>query len=118
MCARSPRFIYGAARNWRAALQDGELRHHHVRSDNDTARFLSGNGTGLVLSGGGARDFAQIGVIQALREAAFQIESVIGTSIGAIVGAGVPTSGTIRKCARHIVAHSWTANRWPTGRCR
>lgn len=87
-----PRFIYGAARAWRMALKDGELRHHHVRNGNDfgrLARLLSGNGTGLVLSGGGARGFAQIGVIRALREAGIVIDSVIGTSIGAIIGAGV-----------------------------
>ena len=87
-----PRFIYGAARAWRAALRDGELRHHHARHGKDVeriARLLSGNGTGLVLSGGGARGFAQIGVIRALREAGIVVDSVIGTSIGAIIGAGV-----------------------------
>jgi NTE family protein len=86
-----PRFIYGAARGWRAALKDGELRHHHARHNDDLARIarlLSGNGTGLVLSGGGARGFAQIGVIRALREAGIAMDSVIGTSIGAIIGAG------------------------------
>src|SRR6185437_7717020 len=45
--------------------------------------------TALVLSGGGARGFAQIGVIQALRETGIQIDSVVGTSIGAIIGAGI-----------------------------
>lgn len=87
-----PRFIYGAARAWRKALHDGELRHHHARHGRDIeriARLLSGNGTGLVLSGGGARGFAQIGVIRALREAGIVVDSVIGTSIGAIIGAGV-----------------------------
>ena len=88
-----PRFIYGAARAWRIALHDGgELRHHQVRHAEDlkrVARLLSGNGTGLVLSGGGARGFAQIGVIRALREAGIVVDSVIGTSIGAIIGAGV-----------------------------
>ncbi|HXS73244.1 MAG TPA: patatin-like phospholipase family protein [Rhodanobacteraceae bacterium] len=87
-----PRFIYGAARAWRTALRDGELRHHHVRHREDVARIarlLSGDGTGLVLSGGGARGFAQIGVIRALREAGIVVDSVIGTSIGAIIGAGV-----------------------------
>ncbi len=87
-----PRFIYGAARAWRTVLGDGELRHHHVRNGNDfarLARLLSGNGAGLVLSGGGARGFAQIGVIRALREAGIVIDAVIGTSIGAIIGAGV-----------------------------
>lgn len=41
---------------------------------------------GLVLSGGGARGFAHIGVLKALAEAGIQPEIVAGTSAGAIVG--------------------------------
>lgn len=42
--------------------------------------------TGLVLSGGGARGFAHLGVIQALSEAGIVPDVVSGTSAGAIVG--------------------------------
>lgn len=94
------KFIFGAAHAWRETLGDGELRHHHVRHGADIARIarlLSGQGTGLVLSGGGARGFAQIGVIHALREAGIVIDSVIGTSIGAIIGAGVAYEWDDRK---------------------
>lgn len=86
------KFVYGAARRWRAILDDPELRHHHARNVSDIARIarlLSGNGNGLVLSGGGARGFAHIGVVIALREAGIVIDSVVGTSIGAVIGAGV-----------------------------
>ena len=67
-------------------------QHHHVRWDRDDdvgrlARFLSGRAVGLVLSGGGARGFAHIGLIQALREHGVPIDMVAGTSMGAIVGA-------------------------------
>lgn len=41
----------------------------------------------LVLSGGGARGFSQIGVLQELEKAGIQIDYVVGTSIGAIIGA-------------------------------
>ncbi len=41
---------------------------------------------GLVLSGGGARGFAHIGVIQALNEAGIYPDVISGTSAGAIVG--------------------------------
>ncbi len=41
----------------------------------------------LVLSGGGARGAAHIGVIRALEEHQIPIDYVVGTSIGAIVGA-------------------------------
>lgn len=80
----------GAARRWRATFH-GELRHHHLRDAADAARvarLLAGRGTGLVLSGGGARGFAQVGALRALREAGMHIDSVGGCSIGAIIGAG------------------------------
>ncbi|MBN8483035.1 MAG: patatin-like phospholipase family protein, partial [Xanthomonadales bacterium] len=66
--------------------------HHHVRDARDVrrlARLLTGRSLGLVLSGGGARGFAQIGVVRALREAGLEIDRVGGTSIGSIIGAGV-----------------------------
>jgi len=83
----------GRAAAWLAQVRDA--RHHHVRGDRaatDTeriARLLIGRSMGLVLSGGGARGFAQIGVVHALREGGQQIDCVGGTSIGAIIGAGV-----------------------------
>ncbi|NPA42895.1 MAG: patatin-like phospholipase family protein [Chlorobi bacterium] len=42
---------------------------------------------GLVLSGGGAKGYAHIGVLQALEEAGLTPRYLTGTSIGAIVGA-------------------------------
>jgi NTE family protein len=66
-------------------------RHHVVRDRADVARIarlISGRGVGLVLSGGGARGFAHIGVLRALKEAGLAVDSIGGTSIGAIVGAG------------------------------
>jgi len=42
---------------------------------------------GLVLSGGGARGFAHIGVLRALERAGIEADVVAGTSIGAILGA-------------------------------
>jgi len=41
----------------------------------------------IVLSGGGARGIAHLGVLQALDEASIKIEAISGTSAGAIVGA-------------------------------
>ena len=43
--------------------------------------------TGLVLSGGGAKGFAHIGVLRALEENNIAIDYIIGSSTGAIVGA-------------------------------
>ena len=41
---------------------------------------------GLVLSGGGAKGFAHIGVIKVLEKAGIPIDIVVGTSMGSIVG--------------------------------
>jgi NTE family protein len=65
---------------------------HHIVDGTDLgrmARLLTGRGVGLVLSGGGARGFAHLGVIRALREARIPIDFVGGVSIGAIIAAGV-----------------------------
>lgn len=51
------------------------------------ARRLAGRAVGLVLSGGGARCFAHIGVIEELRDAGVQIDRIGGTSMGAFIGA-------------------------------
>ncbi|MBO7431511.1 MAG: patatin-like phospholipase family protein [Elusimicrobia bacterium] len=40
----------------------------------------------VVLGGGGARGFAHVGVLKALREAQVPIDMVVGTSMGALVG--------------------------------
>ncbi len=67
-------------------------RHYHVRGDSPAddarlARSLAERGIGLVLGGGGARGFAQIGVIRALRESGIPIDLVGGTSMGSIIAA-------------------------------
>lgn len=64
--------------------------HHHLRWDRDAdfarlARFLTGNAIGAVLGGGGARGFAHLGVIRALREAGIPIDLIGGTSMGALI---------------------------------
>jgi NTE family protein len=66
----------------------------HVRSGNRNdiarlARLLRGRAIELVLSAGGARGFAHLGVVRALREAHIPIDLIGGCSMGAIVGAAV-----------------------------
>jgi len=81
----------GAAQRWRAPF-GGELQHHHVGGQVDIARLarlVSGNARGLVLAGGGARGLAHLGALRALKEAGQEFDCVGGTSIGAIIGAGV-----------------------------
>ncbi len=56
------------------------------------SRYLAGNGRGdrptvaVVLSGGGSRGIAHIGVLQALEEQGVPIDFIAGTSMGAIIG--------------------------------
>ena len=51
------------------------------------ARRLSGHSVGIVLSGGGARAFSHIGVLEELTTAGVTIDRVAGVSMGAFVGA-------------------------------
>jgi predicted acylesterase/phospholipase RssA/CRP-like cAMP-binding protein len=68
--------------------------HYHLRwgSGDDMgrlARHLAGRAVGLVLGGGGARGFAHIGMVRALREAGVPIDLIGGTSMGASIAAQV-----------------------------
>jgi predicted acylesterase/phospholipase RssA/CRP-like cAMP-binding protein len=67
--------------------------HHHVRLGvaadyGRLARRMTGRAIGLVLSGGGSRGLAHIGVIRALEEAGLAADMIGGTSMGALIGAG------------------------------
>ncbi|HME01912.1 MAG TPA: patatin-like phospholipase family protein [Solirubrobacteraceae bacterium] len=52
-----------------------------------SARRLNGRAVGIVFSGGGARAFAHLGVVEELRAAGVQIDRVAGASMGALVAA-------------------------------
>lgn len=91
------RVMPGAARRWRGEFS-GELQHHHICGEGDIpriARLISGHARGLVLAGGGARGLAHLGALRALREAGHDFDAVGGTSIGAIIGAGVANMWSI-----------------------
>jgi NTE family protein len=68
----------------------GAVGAHVARGADDVARLarrLSGRSVGLVLSGGGARAFAHIGVLEELEAAGVRIDRVGGVGMGAFVGA-------------------------------
>ena len=74
-------------------------QHHHVRLDlhadiDRLARLLTGHAVGLVMAGGGARAFSHIGVVKAMRASGVPIDLIGGTSMGAIVAAGVAARWT------------------------
>ena len=77
---------------WVDALRPARLFHARERDSKDIgrlARTLTGQSVGLVLSGGGARAYAHIGAIRALRATGTPIDFIGGASMGAVVGAGV-----------------------------
>jgi len=74
-------------------------QHHHVRLDlhadiDRLGRLLTGHAVGLVMAGGGARAFTHIGVVKAMRASGVPIDLIGGTSMGAIVAAGVAARWT------------------------
>ena len=62
---------------------------------------------GLVLSGGGARGGAHIGVIKALQELRVPIDSIAGTSIGAIVGGFYVSGMTVEDEQKLVESLEW-----------
>lgn len=85
--------LHGAANDQMAGGAVIEGRHNirlSQRSDvARLARLMTGRAVGAVLAGGGARGYAHIGAIRALREAGVVIDTVGGASIGAVIAAGV-----------------------------
>ena len=74
-------------------------QHHHVRLDihsdfDRLARLITGHAVGVVMAGGGARAFTHVGVVKALRASGVPIDLIGGTSMGAIVAAGVAARWT------------------------
>ncbi|NNL12547.1 MAG: cyclic nucleotide-binding domain-containing protein [Acidimicrobiia bacterium] len=66
-------------------------RHHHVRLGwrddlQRVARALTGREIALVLSGGGARGMAHVGIFRALQELGIPVDVVGGSSFGSIAG--------------------------------
>ena len=71
---------------------------HSVRSEHATADLrplaarITGRSVGLVLSGGAARAFAHLGVLEELEAAGVTVDRYAGTSMGAII-AGLAATG-------------------------
>lgn len=104
----------GSPADWGWLPQSAHV--HHVRMDNRAdyerlARTLLRSGVAVVLSGGGARGIAHVGVLKALEEARVPIDAIAGTSMGAIMAAGYARGwsadtlfGHVRELFRHRMA--------------
>ncbi|MCK5446805.1 MAG: patatin-like phospholipase family protein, partial [Gemmatimonadetes bacterium] len=58
---------------------------------------------GLALSGGSARGFAHVGVIEVLEEAGIPVDEIAGTSMGSVIG-GLYASGLSTDELRFVAA--------------
>ncbi len=80
----------GATSEWMDVI--GASRVINCRGDrcfDRLARIVSGKSIGLVLSGGGARAYAHIGAVKAMRDKGVPIDFICGASMGAVVAACV-----------------------------
>ncbi len=81
-------------RDWLARRRVDQHLHvhrHHQPDVERVARTITGRAVGVALGGGGARGFAHLGVIKALRELGIPIDVLGGTSMGAIMAAQLAT---------------------------
>ncbi|MES2048403.1 MAG: patatin-like phospholipase family protein, partial [Pseudomonadota bacterium] len=61
----------------------------------------------LVLSGGGARGFAHIGVLRVLKELRIPVDIVVGTSMGAVLGGAYAAGRNVEELAQIVSTTSW-----------
>jgi NTE family protein len=61
----------------------------------------------LVLSGGGARGFAHVGVLKVLEASRVPVDMVVGTSMGAIIGGLYASGMTPDELERELIAIEW-----------
>jgi NTE family protein len=90
---------------WRVACDAARLFHWRGLEDEDAARLarvIARRSVGLALSGGGARAYAHIGVVRALRESGLPFDIIGGTSMGAIVAACVAMGWDNEEIERRI----------------
>ncbi|HEY0916640.1 MAG TPA: patatin-like phospholipase family protein [Solimonas sp.] len=75
------------------------------------ARQLSGRGVGVVLGGGGARGFAHIGLIRALRELDIPVDATGGSSMGAFFAA-LTACGYTHEEMLHVARETFVHNNY------
>ena len=64
---------------------------------------------GLVLSGGGARGLAHIGVLRVLEEMQVPVDLIVGTSMGAVVGGAYASGRSVDELEALVKSAHWNA---------
>ncbi len=93
------------ALDWKRAAEASRIFHWRDINDDDAkrlARIIAGRSVGLVLSGGGARAYAHMGVMYALKEAGCPIDFIGGASMGAVLGACLAAGWSLEDIDRRI----------------
>jgi NTE family protein len=78
--------------DWLKASGGARVFHwHQIEGDHcdRLARTIAGRSVGVVFSGGGARAYAHIGVVKAMRELGIPIDFAGGASMGAVIAGSV-----------------------------
>ena len=81
-----------SAQEWMDAAGASRIFHWDRTNNHECerlARIIAGRSVGLVLSGGGARAYAHIGAVRALRELGCPFDFLGGSSMGAVIAACV-----------------------------
>lgn len=107
--ARRPKPLHPAVAALPAALRI-QLRPGREPDLRRLARLVSGAARGLVLGGGGARGLAHLGVLKALDEAGCGPDFVGGTSMGAIIAAGLAMDWSVDEIQARTEAFFGTSN--------
>ena len=98
---------------WREAADAARIFNWDDLDPDDTerlARIMAGRSVGVVLSGGGARAYAHIGLVRAMRERNVPMDFIGGSSMGAVVAACVAMGWDDDEIDRRIRAGFVTTN--------
>ncbi|MEN9334840.1 MAG: hypothetical protein RLY35_2020 [Bacteroidota bacterium] len=68
---------------------------------------MHGQKVGLVLSGGGAQALSHIGVIKALEEHHINIDYIVGTSMGSVIGAMYASGMTVAEMEAYVTSEAY-----------
>ncbi len=79
-----------------------------IRAQTESPRQSERPRIGLVLSGGGARGIAHLGVLKVLEELHIPIDAIAGTSMGALVGGLYASGMSPAKMETELSAIDWT----------
>lgn len=81
----------------------------HAQESNPTPAAKPRPKVALVLSGGGARGFAHIGVLRVLQELRVPVDFVVGTSMGSVVGGSYAAGSPVDQLEQLVRRTDWNA---------